>query len=79
MRLAAKGIPVDEKIRNEAGIHLQLHWIEVYLKSGKAMNISKLFVEVARLKADAPEKYARLSRKAEEELAELAINFFQRL
>ena len=56
MRLAAKTIPVDEKTRNEAGMHLQLHWIEVYLETGKAKNISKLFVEIARLKADAPEK-----------------------
>ena len=72
-RLAAKGIQIDEKTRNEAGIHLQLHWMELYLESGKPKNISKLFVKIARLKADAPDRYAALSRRAEEELKELGV------
>ena len=73
MRLAAKDFPLDEKTRNEAGIQLQLHWMERYLETGQARNISKLFIKIARLRADAPDRYAALLRRAKEELEELGI------
>lgn len=73
MRLAAKDFPLDEKTRNEAGIQLQLHWMEHYLETGQAKSISKLFVKIARLRADAPDRYAALLRRAKEELEELGI------
>ena len=76
LRLAAKGISVGAKTRNESVIHLQIHWMEIYLETGQAKNLSGLFVEIARLKANNPEKYAMLFRQAEEELQELHIDFF---
>ena len=46
------------------------------METGQAKNISAPFVEIARLKANNPEKYAMLSRQAEEALKELRIDFF---
>ena len=48
-------------------------WMERYLETGQARNISKLFIKIARLRADAPDRYAALLRRAKEELEELGI------
>ena len=61
------------RVGNAQAELVQLHWMERYLETGQARNISKLFIKIARLRADAPDRYAALLRRAKEELEELGI------
>lgn len=47
--------------------------MEMYLETGQARNISKLFVEITRLRADAPEKYTKISNQLRKYLIEFDI------
>lgn len=74
MRLAARGGFVDERTRNTNGIHLQLLKMEQYMAFGSARNISKLFMDIAKLRKEKPKVYDLLLRKAEDELNELCVD-----
>ena len=68
-----QGHPVDGKPRHEAGIHLHPHWMKMYLETGQARNISKLFVDITSLRADTPEKYTKISNQLRKYLIEFDI------
>lgn len=74
MRLAARGGFMDATTRNTSGIHLQLHRMEQYIASGATKGISKLFMDIAKLRIEKPKVYDLLLRKAEDELNELCVD-----